>query len=135
MTIDAEQAARKALDEFLTAWNAADIAAVRATLNYPHVTIGPAGQVFVADEPAAFNTDFARMREREGWANSTFDSYTMVASSPAKVHSEVVFSRYRADGECYGTGRVLYIVTNHNGHWGMQVRSGMPDDGLLAARG
>jgi hypothetical protein len=134
MPNEPEQAARAALEQFLAAWNAADIEAVRATLNYPHLTIGPAGQVFVANEPSAFQTDFQAMREREGWASSTFDSYEMVASSPAKVHCMVAFSRYHADGECYGTGRVLYIVTDHNGHWGMQVRSGMPDERLLAAR-
>jgi hypothetical protein len=134
MATVAEQAARAALEQFLAAWNAADIDAVRATLNYPHLTIGPAGQVFVVNEASAFRTDFQAMRDREGWASSTFDSYDMVASSADKVHCEVVFSRYRADGECYGTGRVLYIVTNHNGHWGMQVRSGMPGEALLAAR-
>ena len=134
MSEDSERAARAALEQFLTAWNAADIEVVRSTLNYPHLTIGPAGQVFVANEPSAFHTDFEAMRNREGWASSTFDSYDMVASSPDKVHCEVVFGRYRADGECYGTGRVLYIVTNRDGHWGMQVRSGMPDEGLLAAR-
>ena len=132
---DAERAATQALDEFLAAWNTADIEAVRRTLNYPHVTIGPAGQVFVAQGPADFHTDFAALREREGWHTSTFDSFEPVASSPTKVHCQVVFSRYRADGTTYGSGRVLYIVTNHDGHWGMQLRSGMPDANLPAARG
>jgi hypothetical protein len=134
MSTESEQSARAALEAFLDAWNAADIEAIRATLNYPHITIGPAGQIFVASTPQEFTTDFDRLREREGWASSTFDSYKMVSSSPDKVHCEVGFSRYKADGTCYGTGRVLYIVAKHDGHWGMQVRSGMPDESLVAAR-
>jgi hypothetical protein len=134
MTIEAERAAQQALDDFLSAWNNADIDAVRATLNYPHITIGPAGQVLVAGTPADFRTDFAAMREREGWHSSTFDSFETIATSPTKVHCQVLFSRYHADGSKYGTGRVLYIVTNQDGHWGMQLRSGMPDAGLVRAR-
>ena len=126
------EATQAALATFMDAWNTGDIDAVRSTLNYPHVTLGPQGQLFVAREAAEFQTDFARMREREGWHRSTFDGYTWVAESPDKVHCEVSFSRFRADGTCYGTGRVLYAVTNLNGHWGMQFRSGMPDAGLLA---
>jgi hypothetical protein len=127
--------AKAALASFMEAWNRADIDAVRQTLNYPHVTLGPQGQLFVAREPSEFQTDFARMREREGWDHSTFDEYSWVAESADKVHCEVLFRRFRADGTCYGSGRVLYAVTNHNGHWGMQMRSGMPDGGLQAARG
>ena len=126
--------AKSALAAFMDAWNTGDIEAVRAELNYPHVTIGPQGQVIVAREAADFQTNFDYMREREGWHHSTFDDYTWVAESPDKVHCEVTFSRFRADGSCYGTGRVLYAVTNHQGHWGMQLRSGMPDASLLAVR-
>jgi hypothetical protein len=125
------EAAQVALAEFMEAWNRADLDAVRATLNYPHVTLGPAGQLIIARDPAEFQTDFARMREHEGWHRSTFDAYSWVAESPNKVHCEVVFSRYRSDGTCYATGRVLYAVTNRDGHWGMQLRSGMPDENLL----
>ena len=128
-----EESARAALGEFMDAWNTGDIEAVRETLNYPHLTLGPQGQVVVAADPAAFQTDFARMREHEGWARSTFDEFKWIAASPTKVHCAVVFSRYHPDGEFYGTGRVLYIVTNHDGHWGMQFRSGMPDANLAAA--
>lgn len=126
------EAAKAALTRFMQAWNSADIEAVRGTLNYPHVTLGPQGQVFIAREPSDFHTDFARMRATEGWHHSTFDEYSWVAEAADKVHCEVVFRRFSADGTCYGSGRVLYAVTNHNGHWGMQMRSGMPDTSLSA---
>lgn len=122
---DTDRQARAALDQFFTAWNAADIAAIRLTLNYPHVTLGPAGQVVVANEPSEFNTDFDALRAREGWHHSTLDECTVLSATEQKAHCSVVFSRYHDDGAKYGTGAVLYIVTNRDGHWGMQFRSGM----------
>lgn len=98
------------------------------------MTIGPAGQVIVAEAASDFQTDFAQMREREGWASSSFEDFTAIASSPTKVHFETLFKRFRADGTLYGSGRVIYIVTEQDGHWGMQLRSGIPDAALMAAR-
>lgn len=134
MTDAAEHAARQTLDTYMAAWNAADIDGVRATLNYPHVMLGPAGQVVVAGTPSEIHTDFVALREREGWHSSTLDSFEAVDGMPTKVHCKVRFSRYRADGTKYGSGRMLYIVTNQDGHWGIQLRSGMPDADLVRAR-
>ena len=116
--------ARRSLEAFLVAWNKADIAAVRAELNFPHVTVGPSGHIFVVAEPEAFTTDFAKMRAEEQWGYSVFDDYRMFDASPLKVHCDVRVLRFHPDGTQYFAGRVLYIVTQQNGHWGMQVRSG-----------
>ena len=129
---DAEESARTALHTFFEAWNSADIDRVRATLNYPHVTFGPSGQLVVAQTAAEFRTDFARLREVEGWDHSSLDSVTVTAASETKVHCETTLSRYHADGLSYGSARVLYIITDHDGHWGMQCRSGMPDGSFAA---
>jgi hypothetical protein len=134
MTADAELAARQTLDAYMAAWNAADNDGVRAALNFPHVMLGPAGQVVVAAESSEIHTDFAALREREGWGSSTLDAFEAVDSMATKVHCKVRFSRYRPDGTKYGSGRMLYIVTNQDGHWGIQLRSGMPDADLLRAR-
>ena len=132
---EAIQAAKDWLARFLDAWNSADLERVRDELNYPHITIGPAGgQVVVAPTRDDFKTDFARMAVTEGWASSTFDDFTAITASDTKVHFETTFKRYKADGSVYGSGRVLYIVTEQDGHWGMQLRSGVPDAALAAAR-
>jgi hypothetical protein len=125
MEAGAEAGARGALAAFIEAWNAADLEAVRATLNYPHLTVGPSGEVFVANAAAEFTTDFARLRENEGWYRSTLDLVDVVDSSPAKVHCVAGYSRYRPDGTRYSSGRVLYAVTLRDGRWGMQMRSTM----------
>jgi len=132
MTTDADpnaaaiDAARAWLDRFEAAWNAADLERVRDELHYPHVTIGGAGgQVVVAQTRDDFQTDFAALTANEGWASSSFEDFTPLAASPTKVHFETTFKRYHADGALYSTGRVLYIVTEQDGHWAMQLRSGV----------
>jgi len=135
MSDTAIQAAQDWLARFLVAWNSGDLEQVRNELHYPHITIGPAGgQVVVAPTREDFQTDFARMAEIEGWASSSFDDFTAITASETKVHFETTFKRYKADGSVYGSGRVLYIVTEQDGHWGMQLRSGVPDAALAAAR-
>jgi len=48
---------------------------------------------------------------------------TMRQNDPVKVHFEVVFSRYKADGSKYATYQSLWIVTQRDGTWGVQARS------------
>ena len=128
------QAAQDWLARFLVAWNSAEEPRVRDELHYPHLTVGPAGgQVVVAQTREDFKTDFARMAATERWSSSPFDDFTAITASETKVHFETTFKRYKADGSIYGSGRVLYIVTEQDGHWGMQLRSGIPDAALAAA--
>lgn len=128
MSDDAIVAAQAWLERFLVAWNSADLEQVRNELHYPHVTIGPAGgQVVVAETREEFQTDFERLRDVEGWASSSFDDFTSISASPTKVHFETTFRRFRSDRTMYASGRVLYIVTEQNGRWGMQLRSGIPE--------
>ena len=120
----AEAAAKKSLEAFITAWNTGENASLRKAMNFPFVTVG-GGATTIANEPEDFSTDFDRMRQREGWARSSFDfdSYAVNKSSAEKVHCEIDFSRFQADGTRYLKGRVMYIVTNQNGHWAPQMRS------------
>jgi hypothetical protein len=135
MSQQAIEAAQAWLARFLEAWNSADLERVRDELHYPHISVGGAGgQVVVAQTRNDFQTNFARMRETEGWASSSFEDFTPLATSPTKVHFETTFKRFTANGTLYGSGRVLYIVTEQDGHWAMQLRSGVPDAALASAR-
>lgn len=125
MSQEAEAGAREALDAYFVAWNAADVPALRKTLNYPFLTIGPAGQVITHATPEDHEVDFDALRAREGWGSSTLDAADVIGSSGTKVTFVCAFSRYHPDGSRYGGGRVVYIMTLHDGHWGMQARSGL----------
>ena len=121
----AEASARQALQTFITQWNTAQDAHLRRAMHFPFVTVPGGGALVVDDRPQDFSAGFGQMREREGWRSSSFDfdSFTVVRSSPEKVHAEVGFSRYGADGAAYRTSRVFYIVTRRDGRWAIQLRT------------
>ena len=121
----AEAAAERALQTFITQWNTADNANLRGAINFPFVTVPGGGALLLDRRAEDFSQDFEQMRSGQGWSRSSFDfdSYTVVKSSPDKVHAEIGFSRYRADGTTYMTSRVFYILTKQDDHWGVQVRT------------
>ena len=121
----AERAARAALHAFMTEWNTADDARLRGVLHFPFVSVGGGGALIIDSRPEDFSQGFDQLRAREGWTRSSFDddSYTAVKSSPDKVHAEIDFSRYGADGTPYLSARVFYILTRQDDHWGIQLRT------------
>lgn len=117
---------RKVLEEFFVAFNNADNEALRKVNNYPHTFLLGNGRTIIDLEPAEFAIDFERLRESEGWGYSTLDSATAGLGSEDKVHYDIVFSRYHEDGTLYRTVPAHWIVTNKDGHWGIQFRSILP---------
>jgi len=118
-----EAEARAPIDAFFTAFNARDNESLKKTLHYPHVRINETGTVVVWKDASEAGTNFDGLTRAEGWARSSLDSVTMRQNDPVKVHFEVVFSRYKADGTKYGTYQSLWIVTYKDGAWGVQARS------------
>ena len=51
------------------------------------------------------------------------DEAKVIQSSPDKVHFAVRFTRYNEAGGPLEVHHSLYLVTNVDGHWGIQVRS------------
>ena len=121
-----EVAARAALDEYFRAWNAADNEAIAAVSNFPRVSVGPSGQIVVRDTAEDIAIDFDTLRAAELWDHSTLDLVDVAHSSADKVHFRVVASRRYADGSPYRTNPGLYIVTQKDGHWGLQLQSVLP---------
>jgi hypothetical protein len=118
-----ESEARAPIEAFFKAFNARDNEALKTTLNYPHVRINEAGGVNVWRDVSEAGTNFDALTRSEGWARSSLDSVTMRQNDDVKVHFEVVFSRYKADGTKYATYQSLWVSTKKNGAWGIQARS------------
>lgn len=102
----------------LNARNADDIA---ATLHFPHYRLTEAG-FKVWPTPDAYFSDFLK-RAGDGWARSAWNHLAVVAASPEKVHLDVGFTRYRADGSPLGTFRALWVIACVDGRWAAQLRS------------
>lgn len=124
-TAAAVEGAQAWLARFAEAWNAADVELIRDELHYPHITIGRASDATVATTRDEFDPRLDELRAKEGWASSSFEGFTPIAASPTKVHFETLIQRFHTDGTLYGSARILYIVTEQDGHWGMQLRSGI----------
>ena len=121
----ADAAAMQVLDEFMLAFNARDMEAWAATLQYPHVRFASAS-VSVYEDPAAFgDRDVFRMLAETGWDHSHWLTREVVLSSPDKVHINTTFQRFNAANEPIGTYESLYIVTRVDRRWGIQARSSL----------
>ena len=118
-----EAAARAPIEAFFKAFNARDNDALKKTLHFPHVRINEMGGVRVWNDASEVATNFEGLIRSEGWARSTLDSVAIRHNSDMKVHFDIVFSRYRADGTKYAAYEALWIVTKKDGSWGVQARS------------
>lgn len=117
------EAAERALDDFMTAFNARDTAGVNEAFNFPHVRLA-SGTVTVFEKRGDFTFDaFDARAETQGWHHTEWDYRNAIQAGPEKVHFDVQFTRYRADGSAIGSYKSLWIVTKLDGHWGVQARS------------
>ena len=121
--VEAEAAAMKVLDAFMTAFNAQDLAAFEAVLHFPHYRIA-SGNVSVLQDPSTLPDLFERfVAAMPGWDHSAWEKRKVVHSGPDKVHIDTRFTRYRADGSVLASYDSLYIVTKQSGRWGVLARS------------
>ncbi len=117
--------AMQAMDEFMLGFNARDMDAWAASLNYPHVRFA-SGTVTVWNTPEEFKqrNPFAGLAN-SGWDHSHWLTRDVTLVSPGKVHIATVFQRFNSDNQVIGTYESLYIVTKVDGHWGTQARSSL----------
>jgi hypothetical protein len=124
----AEAGAMTVTDAFLDTFNAIDAAGHARTLAYPHVRLA-SGTVRIWDDveeaTAAMKVAMAALRDRVGWDHSAWDHRRVVHVGVNKVHLDVQFTRYRADGSVIGVYPAVYVVVDHGGAWLIQARSSL----------
>ena len=118
---DAVAAALEVLDRHMDALNARDANALAATLHFPHYRLS-GGRMRVWEGPETYFADFLA-RAGDGWTHSRWIERRPIATSDDKVHLDVSFTRFRADGTAMGTYRSLWVVTLLGGRWAAQLRS------------
>lgn len=118
---DAVVAATKCLDDFMTAFNARDLAAWEKTFNFPSVRL--ASNTLAIIEPGYHKPNMFETSLGDGWHHSAWERREVIHAGADKVHFDTRFTRYRADGSIIGSYDSIYVVTNENGHWGIKARS------------
>jgi hypothetical protein len=129
MSIDV---AREVIERWVAAFNARDVEGEIAAFNFPHVRLAN-GRFETIEGPDTLRTRHERSTaglQAEGWHHTNLDTIEAVQSGPDKVHFTLRYTRCRADGTPYDTFDSLWIVTDQDGHWGVQFRSS-----YLSARG
>ena len=113
-------------DAFLDTFNALDAAGHAATLAYPHVRLA-SGQVRIwqdiEEATAAMELGMTALRDRAGWDHSRWNHRNVIHDLGNKVHLDVEFTRYRADGSVIGVYPAVYVIVESGGRWGIQCRS------------
>lgn len=116
------RASIKVLDEFMDGFNSKDIKKFEASYNFPHVRLA-GGRVTVLEGPSNRQQIFEGLEKSIGWDYSRYDERKIVQCGPDKVHVAVRVTRYGKDHTPIHTFDSLYVVTNQNGKWGIQMRS------------
>lgn len=114
-----------ATDKFLATFNACDAAGHASTLAYPHVRLA-SGRVRIwesADEATKALERALPLLRDQGWDHSVWDHRRVIHAREDKVHLDVQFTRYRADGSVIGVYAAVYIVVLRDGRWLIQCRS------------
>jgi hypothetical protein len=109
------------LDRHLGALNARDAAALAETLHFPHYRL--AGIRMQVWETSTTYFDDFRARAGGDWHHTQWDFRNVVAASEDKVHFDLQFTRYRADGSALSTYRSLWVISRINNRWAAQLRS------------
>jgi hypothetical protein len=113
-------------DAFLATFNARDAEAHAATLAYPHVRLA-SGRLRLWQDAAeavpAMEQGMALLRDRAGWHHSEWDHRRVIHARPEKVHLDVQFTRYRADGSVIGVYPAVYVVVREDDRWLIAARS------------
>ena len=106
---EAIAAAMGVLDRHLAALNSGDAVALAQTLHFPHYRLA-GGRMKYGGARKPISRDF-HARAGNEWHRSAWDFRNPISSSSDKVHLDVQFSRYRADGIATGS------VSLHMGRW------------------
>ena len=114
-------AAMKVLDDFMSAFNARDIAAWQKTFNFPSVRLA-SNTLAIIDENYHQPDMFGRGALAD-WDHSAWARREVIHAGDDKVHIDTRFVRYRADGSVIGGFDSIYVVTCEAGHWGVKARS------------
>lgn len=122
---DSEQAAIKAVEDFMSALNAGDNQALYNTMHVPHVRISGNG-VAIHNTREDLEGDYLKgfaARAGDSWHHTVLDSVEVLHSSEDKVHLYIQWTRHDKDNRPLLTHQALWIMTRVDGRWGAQARS------------
>lgn len=123
-TAEAIRAAMDAAGAYMDAFNARDQQAMADALNYPHVRLASGTvRIWQTREDSMVEGLFDWLEQTEGWHHSEWRRREVIHARSDKVHLDVEFVRCAEDGAVLGSYPSIWVMTDNDGHWGIQARS------------
>jgi hypothetical protein len=117
------QACMAVLDRFMEGLNYYDAQAMDSAMPFPHVRFA-GGQIKIYPKAGDNPMDlFERLRREDDWKYSRWVSRELVQCSDIKAHYALSYTRFRSDDSVIGVYESLYVLTQVDGSWGIQMRS------------
>jgi hypothetical protein len=117
------QACMAVLDRFMEGLNYYDAQAMDSAMHFPHVRFA-GGQIKIYPKAGDNPMDlFERLRREDDWKYSRWVSRELVQCSDIKAHYALSYTRFRSDDSVIGVYESLYVLTQVDGSWGIQMRS------------
>ena len=109
----AREIAIPALDAWMVGFNALDLEAWKASMNYPHYRLasGTMRKWEDADMDDAYIERVKTGLDNSDWHHSVWTRREIVHCSDVKIHVDTQFTRYREDGSVIGAYDSLYVLT------------------------
>lgn len=120
-------AAANAVSRHGEAINKRDIDPYLATTNFPFTYQNYDGVALTVEAKERYTGDGLFpweiiLQGNSNWHYTRFDTVEEVARSLSSAVFKITLSRIDRAGHDYGTYEAIWIVTNQNGHWGVQFR-------------
>lgn len=114
--------ATQCLERFTDAFNQQDLPGMDACLHFPH-QMWSGTQLLVWQQPGSHPPDFFALLRATGWTHTCYEAISPVLASADKVHFVVDYTRRGADDTELSRHRNLWVAVQHEGRWGIVLRS------------
>jgi len=122
-----------ALDRYLETWNSRDPKRWATSLHFPHVRPGPgAFELSETPEQYAAGVNYQQTLST-GWHHSEWTKRRVLHVGVDQAHVAGSWTRYTEDDRPLASSDITYIVTSHQGRWGVLSRFAAGPGGVDSA--
>ncbi len=131
-----EKQAIKSLHNFIQFFNEKDKLKILNCLHYPHMAQSENNdpKIYKNKEEMWDYIGFLlnKLETEENWHMTTLDKVEVINSSKNVVQCKVEFNRRYENEESYAKAEGVWIATNKQGKWGLQLRTMVPVSGKIS---
>ena len=125
------------LYKFIDAFNTAEKNKIITNLHFPHYVHSNGNEPVIYKNGEDFwkslKVQLDTMIKVENWSFSTLDKCKIINETDKTLQCEVYFNRRLINKKSYGSAKGIWISTNRDGIWALQLRSMIPVSGTISS--